>query len=75
MQPRDFSRDMRSMSRLRYNSKERGRSGSTGSRKDDRRSGSKEDSGREYKNCIGCKCESCVKMRKNSKEMNIQLWE
>ena len=43
---------MRSMSRPRYNSKERGRSESTISRKDDRRSESKEDSRREYKNCI-----------------------
>ena len=38
LQHRDFSRDMRSMSRHRYNSKERGRSGSTSSRKDNRRS-------------------------------------
>ena len=72
MQPRDFSRDMRSFSRPRNTS--RGRSGSTGTKKDDKRSESKEDN-REYKNCIGCKCEACVKMRKNSKEMNVQLCE
>ena len=66
---------MRSFSRPRNNSKERGRSGSTGSRRDGKRSESKEDSNREYKNCIGCKCESCVKMRKNAKEMNVQLCE
>ena len=71
MQPREFSRDMRSMSRPRYNSKERGRRGFTSSR----RSESKEDGKREYKNCIGCKCEACVKMRKNAKEMNVQLCE
>ena len=67
MQPRDFSRDMRSFSRPRNNSKERGRSGSTGIRKDDKRSESKEYSNREYKNCIGCKCDSCIKMRKKCK--------
>ena len=63
------------MSRPRYNSKERGRSGLTGSRKDDRRSGSKETNRREFKNYIGCNCESFVKMRKNAKEMNILLCE
>ena len=73
IQPRDFSRDMISFSRLRNNLKERGRSSSTRSRKDGKRSESKEDSNREYKNCIGCKCESCVKMRINPKEMNMQL--
>ena len=66
---------MRSFSRPKYNSKERGRSSSTGSRKDGKRSESKEDSNREYNNCIGCKCESCVKMRKNAKEMNVNLCE
>ena len=35
VQPRDFSRDMRSMSRPRYNSKERGRSVSYSSRRSD----------------------------------------
>ncbi len=50
MQPRDFSRDMRSFSWPRNTS--RGRSGSTGTKKDDKRSESKEDN-REYKNCIG----------------------
>ena len=49
MQPRDFSRDMRSFSRPRNYLKERGRSGSTGSRKDGKRSESKEDSNREFK--------------------------
>merc|ERR1712112_310995 len=71
--PRDFSRDMRSFSRPRSNSKEeRGRSGS---RREDKRSRSREDGKREYKNCIGCKCESCVKMRKNAKEINVNLCE
>ena len=63
---------MRSYLRPRNNSKERGRSGS---RKDHKRSESKEDSNREYNNCIGCKCESCVKMRKKAKEINVQLCE
>ena len=72
-QPRDFSRDMRSLSRPRSRSKEeRGRSGF---RREDKISASREDGKREYKNCIGCKCESCVKMRKNAQEMNVNLCE
>ena len=70
MKPRDFSRDMRSVSRPRRFSRER--SGSVGNRRDEKRSGSKEDR-REFKNFIGCKCEECIKMRKNAKEMNVQL--
>merc|ERR1712002_132937 len=36
--------------------------------------GSKEDR-REFKNCIGCKCEACVKMRKNAQELNANFCE
>ena len=57
MRPRDFSRDMRSVSRPRRSSRER--SVSIGNRRDEKRSGSKEDR-REFKNCIGCKCEECI---------------
>ena len=55
---------MRSVSRQRDRSK--------GDKTNEKRSGSKEDK-REYKNCIGCKCEDCVKMRKSAKELNVQL--
>merc|ERR1712121_235876 len=41
-------------------------------RVNEKRSGSK-DERREYKNCIGCKCEDCKKMRQSAKEMNVQL--
>ena len=61
---------MRSLSRPRRFSRER--SESEGNRRDEKRSGSKEDR-REFKNCRGCKCEDCIKMRKNVKEMNVQL--
>ena len=54
VRPRSFSRDMRSVSRQRDRSK--------GDKTNEKRSGSKDK--REYKNCIGCKCEDCVKMRK-----------
>ena len=70
MRPRDFSKDKRLLSRPRRFLRER--SGSQGNRRDEKRSGSKEDR-REFKNCIGCKCEDCIKMRKNAKEMNVQL--
>ena len=46
MKPKNFSRDMRSVSRPRRFSRER--SGSVGNRRDEKRSGSKEDR-REYK--------------------------
>ena len=65
MKPRDFSRDMRSVSRPRRVSRER--SESTGNRRDEKRSGSRENK-REFKSCIGCKCEECIKMRKNAKK-------
>ena len=59
--PRDFPRDMRSFSRQRNNSREeRGRSGS---RREEKRSVSRENGKKEYKDCVGCKCEDCVKMR------------
>ena len=64
VRPRSFSRDMRSVSRQRDRSR--------GEKTDEKRSGSKEDK-KEYKNCIGCKCEDCVKMRKSAKELNVQL--
>ena len=66
VRPRSFSRDMRSVSR------QRGRSRSEGSKTDEKRSGSKEDE-KEFKNCIACKCNECIKMRKSAKELNIQL--
>ena len=64
VRPRSFSRDMRSVSRQRDRSR--------GEKTDEKRSGSKEDK-REYKSCIGCKCDDCVKMRKSAKELNVQL--
>ena len=64
---------MRSLSRQRDRSKsEGGRSNSERGRTDEKRSGSK-DNKREYKSCIGCKCDDCVKMRKSAKELNVQL--
>merc|ERR1711962_1879139 len=80
--PRSFSRDMRSISRngrdRRYDrdrsKSERGRSNSERGRNDERRSGSK-DNKLEYNKCIGCKCNDCEKMRKNAKELNVQLCE
>merc|ERR1712101_103315 len=53
---------------------ERGRSNSEGGRNDERRSGSKENKV-EYNKCVGCKCKDCEKMRKNAKELNVQLCE
>ena len=64
VRPRSFSRDMRSVSRQRDRSR--------GEKTDEKRSGSKENK-KEYKNCIGCKCEDCMKMRKSAKELNLQL--
>ena len=64
MKPRDFSRDMRSVSRPRRVSRER--SESTGNRRYEKICGSRENK-REFKSCIGCKCEECIKMRKNKK--------
>ncbi len=80
--PRSFSRDMRSISRngrdRRYDrdrsKSERGRSNSERGRNDERRSGSKENKV-EYNKCVGCKCKDCEKMRKNAKELNVQLCE
>ena len=62
VRPRSFSRDMRSVSRQRDRSR--------GEKTDEKRSGPKEDK-KEYKSCIGCKCEDCVKMRKSAKELNV----
>ena len=62
IRPRSFSRDMRSVSRQRDRSK--------GDKTNEKRSGSKEDK-REYKSCIGCKCEDYVKMRNSAKELNV----
>ena len=72
MRPRSFSRDMRSLSRNGDRSRDRSRDRSKGDRVNEKRSGSK-DERREYKNCIGCKCEDCKKMRQSAKEMNVQL--
>ena len=55
---------MRSVSRQRDRSR--------GEKTDEKRSGPKEDK-KEYKSCIGCKCEDCMKMRKSAKELNVQL--
>ena len=68
MRPRSFSRDMRSISRNGDRSRDRSR----GDRVNEKRSGSKDEK-KEYKNCIGCKCEDCKKMRQSAKEMNVQL--
>ena len=68
-----FLWDMRSFSRPRSNSKEdRGRSSS---RREDKRSMSREKDKGECKTCIGYKCEFCMKMRKNAKEINVNLCE
>merc|ERR1712243_199481 len=76
--PRNFSRDMRSMSRNgRDRSKSensRDRSRSERGRTDEKRSGSKENK-KENRNCIGCKCVDCEKMRKNAKELNVNWCE
>ncbi len=76
--PRSFSRDMRSMSRndrdrsrsenCRDRSRSengRDRSRSERGRTNEKRSGSKENK-KEYRNCIGCECVNCEKMRKNA---------
>merc|ERR1712029_454864 len=67
--PRSFSRDMRSMS---TNSRDRSRS--ERGRTNEKRSGSKENK-KEYRNCIGCKCVDCEKMRKNAKELSVNWCE
>ena len=53
-------------------SRQRGRSRSEGSKTYEKRSGSKEDE-KEFKNCIACKCNECIKRRKSAKELNVQL--
>merc|ERR1712002_1376485 len=74
---RDFSRDFRSFSRQRGRSesrrdnRNRENEGRSGSRNE--RSKSKED--KRYKTCIGCKCESCIKMRKNAQELTANFCE
>ena len=64
MRTRSFSRDMRSASWPRRFSRER--SESVGSRRDEKRSGSRE-SRKDFKGCIGCKCGEDIKMRKSAK--------
>ncbi len=59
-QGRDRSRSENSRDRSRS---ERGRT-------KEKRSGSKENK-KEYRNCIGCKCVDCEKMRKNTKGLNV----
>merc|ERR1711873_141571 len=72
---RSFSSDMRSMSRNRSRSPNgRDRSRTERERTNEKRSGSKENN-KQYKNCIGCKCEDCEKMRKTAKELNIKWCE
>ena len=62
---------MRSMSRNRSKSPNgRDRSRTERGRTNEKRSGSKQ-----YKNCIGCKCEDCEKMRKTAKELNVNWCE
>merc|ERR1712080_252196 len=61
---RSFSRDMRSMSRKRSKSPNR-RDGSRTERS------SSKDNTKQYKKCIGCKCEECEKMRKAAKELTV----
>ena len=51
---RSFSQDMRSVSRPR-----RERSESVGMRRDEKRSLSR-DTRKDFKSCIGCKCEACT---------------
>merc|ERR1711989_14691 len=52
----------------------RDRSRSERGRTDEKRSGSKENK-KEYRNCIGCKCVDCEKMRKNAKELSVNWCE
>ena len=59
MRPRSFSRDMRSQSRNGDRSRDRSKDRSKEDRVNEKRSGSK-DERKEYKNCIGCKCDSVV---------------
>merc|ERR1712112_44445 len=53
--------------------KGRGGKGRSDSKHDEERSKSKENG--EFKNCIGCKCEACVKMRKNAQELTANFCE
>ena len=57
---------------MRSLSRQRDRSKSEGGRTDEKRSGSK-DNKKEFKNCIACKCNECIKMRKSANELNVQL--
>ena len=52
----------------------RDRSRSERGRTNEKRSGSKENK-KEYRNCIGCKCVDCEKMRKNAKELSVNWCE
>ena len=66
---------MRSMSRNRSRSPNgRDRSRTERGRTNEKRSGSKENN-KQYKYCIGCKCEDCEKMRKTAKELNVNWCE
>ena len=64
---------MRSYSR--HRNSVRGERGRSDSRKEEKRSVSRDNDKKVYKDCIGCKCEDCIKMRKNAKENNIHLCE
>merc|ERR1711873_269632 len=68
VKPRSFSRDMRSVSRYGDRSRDRSRGDKTSEKRSELK-----DSKKECKNCIGSKCEECVKMRKNAKELNVHL--
>merc|ERR1711962_1777387 len=68
---RSFSRDMRSISRNKSKSPN-GRNRSTTERG---RTNEKRSDSIQYKNCIGCKCEDCEKMRKTAKELNVNWCE
>merc|ERR1711873_198333 len=66
---------MRSMSRNRSESpNSRDRSRPERGRTNEKRSGSKNNN-KQYTYCIGCKCEDCDKMRKTTKELNVNWCE
>ena len=75
--PRDFSWDHRLFSRQRgYSREDRGRSGSRkDDRRDDKRSVSRDKSKEVYKRCIACRCETCLKIRENAKELKVNLYD
>ena len=75
--PRDFLRDARSVSRQRMFSREgRGRSESRrDDGRNDGRNGSRDRSKEVFKKCIACRCENCLKLRKNAEELRVNLCE